>query len=67
MAGADAGYVPIHKGLETAIPDANNGLRKLDDTVWMFRVAMYHVSRVAISCAKLDGVIIRVREHPKDG
>ena len=67
MEGAGTGYIPIHKVLETAIPGADNGLRKLDDTVRMFRVAMLHVSRVAVFCVKWDGVIVRVSEHPKAG
>jgi hypothetical protein len=52
--------------LETALPVADNGLRKLEDAVRMFRVAMHHVSQVAVSCGKRDGGLVRVREHPKE-
>ena len=64
MAGADTGYGPIHKGLETALSIADKGLRELEDAVRMVRVSMHHVNRVAESCFKWDGVLVRVREHP---
>jgi hypothetical protein len=66
VAGADAGYGSIRKGLETALTVADNGLRKLEDAVRMFRVAMHHVSHVAVSCGKRNGGLVRVREHPKE-
>ena len=67
MAGADTGYGPIHKGLETALHAADEGLRKLKDAVRMVRVAMHHVNCVTEPCFKRDGVLARVREHPKKG
>jgi hypothetical protein len=52
--------------MEAALPVADNGLRKLEDAVRMFRVAMHHVSCVAVSCGKRNGGLVRVREHPKE-
>lgn len=66
VARADTGYRAVRRNLGAALAVGDNGLRVLEDAVGMFSLAVLNVGRLAVSCGKWDGDLVRVREQPEE-